>query len=64
MLTGPCQALLVKQGEAELVLTQMASSYTPVYPICLSFIYHKIGVLQGEEVKMNIPRCKRESVID
>ena len=39
VLNRPRQALLEKQGQAELVLNQMASSYTPMYPIaCHSFI--------------------------
>ena len=29
----PCQALLEKQGQAELVLCQITSSYPPVDPI-------------------------------
>ena len=33
MLNRPYQALLEKQGQTELVSSQMASSYTPVYPI-------------------------------
>ena len=32
MLNGLHQALLEKQSQAKLVLNQMASSYTPVYP--------------------------------
>ena len=39
MLNRPPQALLEKQGQAELVLTQMASSYSPIYHIaCHLFI--------------------------
>ena len=33
MLNRPCQTLLEKQGQAKLVLHQMASSYAPIYPI-------------------------------
>ena len=39
MLHRPCQALLEKQGQVELVLNQIASSHTPIYPItCHLFI--------------------------
>ena len=33
----PSQALLEKQSQAKLGLYQMASSYTPVYPIASHF---------------------------
>ena len=42
----PQQALLDKQGQAELVSTQTACSYSPVYPIaCHLFITRQIGSL-------------------
>ena len=37
MLEGRSQALLKRQGKAELGLHKMASSYTPVYPITCHF---------------------------
>ena len=37
MLNRPHEVLLEKQGQAELVLNQMASSYTPIYPIACHF---------------------------
>ena len=37
MLSGHAQALLERQGQAELGLYQMASSYTPIYPIACHF---------------------------
>ena len=33
MLNRPCQALPEKQDQAKLVLSQMASSYTPINPV-------------------------------
>ena len=53
MLNRPHQALLEKQGQVELVLNQMASSYTPIYPIAfhlfstikMSLIYHYFLVM-------------------
>ena len=39
MLNGRVKPILEKQVQAELVLYQMASSYTPMYPIaCHVFI--------------------------
>ena len=35
----PCQALLEKQSQIELVLHQMASSYTPTHPIVGNFYF-------------------------
>ena len=37
MLNGLGQALLERQGQAELGLHKMASSYTPIYPITCHF---------------------------
>ena len=41
MLNGLGQALLERQGQAELGLHQMASSYTPIYPITCHFYLSK-----------------------
>ena len=41
MLNGHSQALLEKQGQAKLGLDQMASSYTPIYPIAGHFYLSK-----------------------
>ena len=48
VLSIPCQGFPEKQGQAELVLNQMASSYTPVYPIAFHlfntvFLFDKSG---------------------
>ena len=37
MLNGLGQALLERQGQAELDLHQIASSYSPIYPIACHF---------------------------
>ena len=48
LLNRPRQALLEKQGQAELVLTQMTSSYTPAYPVAFYlFINCKAMLLEA-----------------
>ena len=45
MLNGLGQALLERQGQAELGLHQMASSYTPIYPIACHFYLSQEGTV-------------------
>ena len=54
----PCQALLEKQSQAGLSLHQMASSYTPVYPIACRLFVNVIlvneNMRRGESQPVNI----------
>ena len=61
MLNWPRQALLEKQVQVELVLHQMASSYTPIYPIAfLLFVTSVRGSLLRNTVLSKEKLCRDE----
>ena len=52
----PRQALLEKQGQAELDLRQMASSYTPVYPIACHLFFNPYILINLRKVSQGKQR--------
>ena len=51
-----CQALLKEQDQSELVLHQMASSYTPIYPVARHLFVK--GIHKDQLVDKMIDSCR------